>query len=173
MISFYRSCSTSTRKGSGMTTPELAYDDVLKAARCLVTSRVVGAISTCDKTGQPHTRWMAGVPIGEGLSRLLSVTARGSRKLAQLAQNPKVCWLFSDAHDDEVVVLTGTVTLIEDQALVEPVWRRLEPAARLYAMSLLSEPENLWFVGIETTVVTIEYMHPAVGLTHPVIHTLR
>ncbi|XAL99328.1 pyridoxamine 5'-phosphate oxidase family protein [Phycisphaeraceae bacterium D3-23] len=156
-----------------MTTPELGYDEVLRAARRLVQRRVVGAMSTCDAAGQPHTRWMAGVAIGEGLSRLLSVTARGSRKLDQLADNPRVCWLFSDAHDDEVVTLTGTVSIIEDQSRVEPVWRRLEPAARLYAMNLLSEPENLWFVGLETTVETVEYMHPAAGLTHPVIHRLR
>ncbi|XAM00820.1 hypothetical protein OT109_05415 [Phycisphaeraceae bacterium D3-23] len=36
-------------------------------------------------------------------------------------------------------------------------------------MNLLSEPENLWFVGLETQVRSIEYMCPRDGLTHPVV----
>jgi len=156
-----------------MTRPELSYDEVCRQAERLIRTRVVGAFSTVDARGMPHTRWMAGVPVGEGLGRLLSVTTRGSRKLDHLAANPHVCWLFSDAHDDEVVTLTGTVAVLEDPTRAEPVWQQLENAAKQYAMNLLSEPENLWFVGLGTQVHTIEYMHPSQGLTHPVIYPVR
>lgn len=152
---------------------ELTYDTVADAALALIQSRVVGALSTVDEQGTPHARWMAGVPVGNGLGRLISVTARGSRKLDHLMANPRVCWLFSDPHDDEVVTLTGTMQILEDPTLAEPAWRQLERAARQYAMNLLSESENLWFVGLETQVETIEYMHPSQGLTHPVIYPVR
>lgn len=156
-----------------MTRPELTYDQVCQASERLIRARVVGAMSTVDAGGAPHTRWMAGVPIGEGLGRLMSITARGSRKLDHLANNSNVCWLFSDAHDDEVVTLTGRVTILEDPALAEPAWQQLERAARQYSMNLLSEPENLWFVALGTQVHTVEYMHPSQGLTHPVIYPVR
>lgn len=156
-----------------MPLPEPTYSDVVQAARRVMAQQVVGAMTTCDSTGQPHTRWMAGVPQGVGLTLLLSVAARGSRKLDHLATNSRVCWLFSDPHDDEVVTLTGTMQVLEDQTLAEPAWAQLEHAARRYSMNLLSEPENLWFVGLETHVQTVEYMHPSQGLTHPVIYPVH
>jgi len=155
-----------------MTRPEVSLDDVNDAARRMIDMRVVGALTSVDAAGCPHTRWMAAAAQGDDMSTLISITARGSRKLDQLAINPRVCWLFADSHDDEIITLTGTMRLLESQTLAEPVWQKLEVAARKYSMNLLSEPENLWFVGLETTVTSIEYMHPSAGLTHPVIHTL-
>lgn len=156
-----------------MTRPELTFKEVCQAAERLIRERVVGAMSTVDTAGVPHTRWMAGVPLGEGIQQLISVTARGSRKLDHLMGNPRVCWLFSDAHDDEVVTLTGTVTILADPTLAEPAWQQLERAARQYAMNLLSEPENLWFVGLGTKIDRIEYMRPGQGLTHPVVYPVH
>ncbi len=153
-----------------MTTPELPYEEVIAAARRVMEARIVGALTTVAGDGTPHTRWMAGVPDGPGLSRVLSLTVRGSRKLDHLTNNSRVCWLFSDSRDEEVVKLTGTMRVLESQTMVEPVWQQLEAAARQYAMNLLSEPENLWFVGLDTLVDSVEYMAPKNGLTHPVVY---
>ncbi|MFI4861379.1 MAG: pyridoxamine 5'-phosphate oxidase family protein [Phycisphaerales bacterium JB063] len=156
-----------------MTRPELTYQDTLDAARRILETCLVGSMTTVDAQGMPHTRQMAAVPQDSELTRLMSVAARGSRKLDHLAGNAKVCWLFADRHDNEVVTLTGTMRILEDQTLAEPAWQQLERAARQYSMNLLSEPENLWFVGLETRVETLEYMHPSAGLTHPVIYPIH
>ncbi len=153
-----------------MTRPELTRQEVTEAARRLIEQRIVGVLTTVDQDRCPHSRWMAGVPDGEGLTNLLSLSARGAPKLDQIDQNPNVCWLFSDERDDEVVTLQGTMRRLETPNMAEPVWQKLGEAAKQYAMNLLSEPENLWFEGLETTITQIAYMNPAKGLTHAVVY---
>ena len=155
-----------------MTESEMSKDQVLAAARRVIAQQFVGVFTTVDRDGRPHSRWMGGGLDGEGLHKLVAVSARGARKLDQLHDNPNVCWLFSDAHDDEVVTLIGTATILEDQTLVGPAWDAVQEATKKYAMNVLSEPENLWFVGIETKIMQVEYMNPKAGLTHPVVVTL-
>ncbi|MGB0766838.1 MAG: hypothetical protein ACPGYV_03925, partial [Phycisphaeraceae bacterium] len=84
-------------------------------------------------------------------------------------ENASVCWLFSDEKDDEVVTLLGKMVRLESPNMAEPAWQRVGKAAEKYAMNLLSEPENLWFEGLETTITQLEYMAPSKGLTHPVV----
>ncbi len=152
-----------------MAKAELTREQVITAARRLIEQQLVGVLTTVDDNHCPHSRWMAGVPDGNGLATLLSLSARGARKLDQIDTNPRVCWLFSDSHDDEVVTLIGSMQRLETPDMAEPVWQRLGEATKKYAMNLLSEPENLWFEGLETTITQIEYMNPAAGLTHPVV----
>ena len=153
-----------------MAQAELTQKQVIAAARRVIDQQLVGVLTTVDPDHCPHSRWMAGVVDGEGLGRLLSLSARGARKLDQIDTNPRVCWLFSDGHDDEVVTLIGTMRRLETPNMAEPVWQRLGEATKKYAMNLLSEPENLWFEGLETTITQIEYMSPSSGLTHPVVY---
>lgn len=153
-----------------MATPELTQDQVIAAARQLIERQIVGVLTTVDQDHCPHSRWMAGIPEGEGLTTLLSLSARGARKLDHIDQNPRVCWLFADGHDDEVVTIVGTMRRLETPNMAEPVWQKLGDATKKYAMNLLSEAENLWFEGLETKITQIEYMNPASGLTHPVVY---
>jgi len=155
-----------------MSTPELSLDQVVAAARKLIEQQLVGVLTTVDDQHRPHSRWMLGAVEGDGLSTLVSLSARGARKLDQLATNPNVCWLFADSQDNEVVTLLGTMRRLESPNMAEPVWQRLNQAAEKYAMNLLSEPENLWFEGLQTTITQIEYMAPGKGLTHPVVYEL-
>jgi len=155
-----------------MSQPEISLEEVTAAARRLIEQQIVGVLSTVDPDNTPHSRWMLGALPDEGLSPLLSLSARGARKLDHLNTNPNVCWLFSDDRDDEVVTLIGTMVRLETPNMAEPAWQRVGKAAEKYAMNLLSEPENLWFEGLETTVTQIEYMAPSKGLTHAVVHKL-
>lgn len=155
-----------------MAQAELTLDQVIAAARKLIEQQLVGVLTTVDDQHRPHSRWMLGAVEGDGLSTLVSLSARGARKLDHLATNPNVCWLFADNQDNEVVTLLGTMRRLESPNMAEPVWQRLNQAAEKYAMNLLSEPENLWFEGLQTTITQIEYMAPGKGLTHPVVYTL-
>jgi general stress protein 26 len=155
-----------------MPAPEITREQAVAAARKLITQQIVGVLTTVDPNHVPHSRWMLGALPEEGLSPLLSLSARGARKLDHLNTNPNVCWLFSDDKDDEVVSLLGTMVRLETPNMAEPAWQGLSKAAEKYAMNLLSEPENLWFEGLETTITQIEYMAPSKGLTHPVTFML-
>ncbi|MBX2850139.1 MAG: pyridoxamine 5'-phosphate oxidase family protein [Phycisphaeraceae bacterium] len=152
-----------------MPAPEITLEQAVAAARQLIAQRIIGVLTTVDPSHVPHSRWMLGALPEEGLSPLLSLSARGARKLDHLDTNPNVCWLFSDDQDNEVVSLLGTIVRLESPSMAEPAWQGLSKAAEKYAMNLLSEPENLWFEGLETNITQIEYMAPSIGLTHPVI----
>lgn len=155
-----------------MAQPEVPLEQVITATRKLIEQQIVGVLTTVDPDHVPHSRWMLGALPEAGLSPLLSLSARGARKLDHLDTNPNVCWLFSDDKDDEVVTLLGTMVRLETPNMAEPAWQRVGKAAEKYAMNLLSEPENLWFEGLETTITQIEYMAPSKGLTHPVVFKL-
>lgn len=155
-----------------MAQAELSREEVIAASKKVIESQIVGVLTTVDSDARPHSRWMLGAAGDDGLTSLLSLSARGARKLDHLNDNDNVCWMFSDEKRDEVVVLIGTMIRLESPNMAEPAWQRLDGAAKKYAMNLLSEPENLWFEGLETTVTQIEYMAPSKGLTHPVVYTL-
>jgi len=155
-----------------MSTPEITLEDVTAAARRLIEQQIVGVLTTVDPDHVPHSRWMLGAMGDAGLSPLLSLSARGARKLDHLDTNPNVCWLFSDEKDEEVVTLIGTMVRLESPNMAEPAWQGLNKAAEKYSMNVLSEPENLWFEGLETTITQVEYMAPGKGLTHPVVFKL-
>ena len=156
-----------------MPEPEVSLESAIAAARDLINQQIVGVLATVDPQGVPHSRWMLGALPEVGLSPLLSLSARGARKLDHLDTNPNVCWLFSDDKDDEVVTLVGTMIRLETPNMAEPAWQGLSKAAEKYSMNLLSEPENLWFEGLETTITQVEYMAPSKGLTHPVVFKIR
>ena len=152
--------------------PEVTLEEATAAARRLIDQQIVGVLTTVDPDSVPHSRWMLAALPKTGLSPLLSISARGARKLDHLDTNPNVCWLFSDEKDDEVVTLLGTMIRLETPNMAENAWPNLSRAAEKYSMNLLSEPENLWFEGLETTITQIEYMAPSKGLTHPVVFQL-
>ena len=158
-----------------MTQAEMTKEQVLAAAAKLIEKQIVGVLTTVDEDHRPHSRWMLGAVQGDiesGNIKLLSLSARGARKLDHLTTNPNVCWLFADGHDDEVVTILGTMQRLESPNMAEPAWQRLSKASEKYAMNLLDEAENLWFEGLETTITQIEYMAPSKGLTHPVVYQL-
>ncbi len=147
---------------------ELSEAQIVEAARELVRARFVGVLSTVDEQGRPWSRFMSAVLDPDDPNRLLSVSARGARKLDQLAADEHVCWLFSDERHEEVATFYGVAQTFEHDTEASPLWQRLREASHPYAMDVLSDPENLWFVAMETTVQRIEYLAPAKDLTHPV-----
>lgn len=155
-----------------MAKAELTLEDTIAAAHRLIEQQLVGVLTTVDEDQRPHSRWMLGAVQGDGLGSLLSLSARGARKLDHLNANANVCWLFSDGHDNEVLTLLGTMQRLASPNMAEPAWQQLGKAAEKYAMNLLSEPENLWFEGLITTITQIEYMAPGKGLTHPVVYPI-
>jgi len=155
-----------------MAQEELSKQEVVAAACRVIQEQIIGVMTTCDAQHRPHSRWMLGVTSDASLTTVLSLSARGAQKLDHLSVNPNVCWMFSDAKRDEVVTLMGTMIRLEHPNMAEPVWQRLDDAAKHYSMNLLSEPENLWFEGLETTITQVQYMAPSKGLTHPVAYDL-
>ena len=140
---------------------------VLERSLKVVTDAFVGAMTTVDADGVPHTRWM-GAAIGtDGIARLYTLTGRGTRKIPHIETNPHVTWLFSSPHYSEVITLMGTAQVLDSPMVQQGVWDRLADCAKAYGMNALSNTETLEFLVVETTITALEYMNPGEGVTHP------
>lgn len=81
--------------------------------------------ATVDTAGMPHQRMMQTLQIEDDGTIYFS-TARGSRKLDQLAGNKSLSLLYTsykgDMMDWECAALTGTAVVTDDKALRERFW---------------------------------------------------
>lgn len=146
--------------------------ELLELAEAVVRENPVGLLSTVDAEGTPRSRYMGAAVGDRGLKRVLAVSAKNARKLEQINGNPRVCWVFSAPHAEEVVTLLGTASVVE-QTRAMPLWERLTEIAARWSMTVLSDPENLWFIGLECRIDTVEYLNPARDVTRPQIVTLE
>lgn len=144
---------------------------ILENALKIITHAFVGALTTVDADGVPHSRWMGAATGNDGLARLYTLTGRGTRKIEHIQNNPHVTWLFTSPNYNEVITLMGTAKLLDSPVVQQGVWDRLADCARTYGMNALSNTENLEFIVVETTVTTMEYLNPSEGVARP--HTLE
>lgn len=154
-----------------MADPEYTDKQLVTFAMQVVKKQFVGTLTTVDRDGQPHSRWMGASPIAEGLSKLYTLTGKRTRKLKHIERNPRVCWQFTAPNYEEVVKLTGEATVLSAPVVSQQVWDRLAQAARTYVMNVLSNQDNLEFVTIETQIDTVEYLCASKGLVAP--HVIR
>ncbi len=145
----------------------LSDQEILALAMQVVADQFVGSMATVDFDGRPHVRYMGGSPVADGLNKLYTLTGRKTRKIKQLERNPAVSWLFSREGYEEIVTLHGKARVLSAPVVSQQVWDRLADSARRYVMNVLSNPENVEFVTIETEVESVEYLCPSRGLVAP------
>lgn len=141
-------------------------DKLLQRAADVIDQVKVGVLMTVDATGAPHGRWM-GATTRHGLSRLFTLTARDTRKIADLRFNPKVCWLFTTAEYQDVVMLCGTAIIHEGGTMLREAWDLLKETGQTFGVGPLSDENHLEMCVIETQVQTIEITSPELQLTTP------
>ena len=155
-----------------MAESQLTDSDVIQEALNVINEAFVGLFSTCDASGVPYSRVMGAAPVSEGLRKLYTLSGKQTRKLEHLAHQPEICWLFNSAHYAEVVTLHGQARVLDSPVVAQPVWDRLAECAQAYSMNALSNEDNLEFVVVETTVETIEFICPRMGIVQPQTVTL-
>lgn len=134
----------------------------------IVNRAFLGLLTTVDENGAPHARWMGTATTADGLHKIYTLTARGSRKLEHVARQPRVCWVFSDTEYTDIVTLHGRAVVHTSPLATQQVWDRLQDFARTWCMNALSHKDNLELVVIETDVEAVEYMSPRLQMYQPV-----
>jgi general stress protein 26 len=143
----------------------LSDQELLSRAIHVVNDHFVGMLTTVDAENVPHARWMGSSTAASGLSTLYTLTGRKTRKLAHLAANPNVCWVFSSPDYQDVVTLWGRAEVLEAPSTAQSVWDRLIDAARTYCMSTLEDDPQ--FVTLQTHVQRGEMLSPRLKLFTP------
>lgn len=137
----------------------LTEQQVLKQAYDLIDRSQLGFLTTIDREGYPHSRWMAAAA-ENGLKKLLTTTAEGTRKLAHIEANPKVSWFFSSADQQDIVLVKGNAEVHRNALEMQEVWERLAAATQQFAANSMSADEDLSLVVIETNVTSVEIISP-------------
>lgn len=142
-------------------------DAVLASARTLMLDDANAALITVDATGQPRSRTvMTLLEAPDVTDRARGVTAwimtrAGSRKLAQIQQNPNVTLYYSDDEGVRYASIMGTATIHTDpeHARARPIYMAFLPedADRRYFWPRF--PDD--FVMIEVRPRWLEYMGQA------------
>jgi len=93
-------------------------DTLLVAAREIIGQTTYCALVTVDSTGQPQIRTMNPFPPNDELITWFA-TARNSRKVREIRNNPKVCVYYADHISAKGYVnITGKAEVIDDKELL-------------------------------------------------------
>jgi general stress protein 26 len=145
----------------------MAPDQIRNQALHVVNQAFIGLLTTVDSNGVPQARWMGSALVTGSPWMLYTLTARGSRKIAQIAQNPNVTWVFSTPECADVATLFGQAHVLSSPMVAQSVWDRLMDCVRDYCMSALSNDSNLEVVTLETRVSRIELISPRLRFYQP------
>ncbi len=138
----------------------LSDRQVLNQALDVVNNNFMALLSTVDREGIPHARWMGSSTAAEGLHRLYTLSGKRTRKVEQIRDNPEVCWVFTSEGHGDVVTLYGRARIMTSPSVAQAVWDRLLEHAHRYVMGALSENEEAEYVTIETIIHRIELLCP-------------
>lgn len=145
--------------------------EILEQSRDILQNAFVGLCTTVDSERQPHSRYMGAVVENGDLARLFSLTARGTRKIDHLQKNHAICWVFATPGFEQVVTLKGTAEVDSTIDLPLSAWHGLIELTQPYAMNVLSDQTRHSFASVITSVQTLEFLCPPMGLAAPRIIT--
>jgi PPOX class probable F420-dependent enzyme len=99
-----------------------ARDEVLAAARDLITRTPFATMVTVDETGAPQSRIVDPFPLEDGFVAWIATTG-ASRKVAHITREPRVALTYFDAERPGYVTLTGTAAVVRDPAEKSKRWK--------------------------------------------------
>jgi len=96
----------------------VSRDTVIVAAREIISETTYCALVTVDSTGQPQIRTMNPFPLNDEFITWFA-TARTSRKVAEIRNNPRVSVYYANHISAKgYVSITGTAEVIDDKELL-------------------------------------------------------
>jgi general stress protein 26 len=142
------------------------YEALMLATR-VIDEAFVGIMTTVDGRHAPVSRLMGAVADNDGLHRLFSLSAKDTRKVQHLENNPAVCWLFGVPPYETTVTLHGVAKRSETPLVPQSIWDRLADWARPYAANVLTDDRHHAFSVIVSNIHTLELLSPKLGIKSP------
>ncbi len=97
--------------------------DAVQTVGKLIDKQSVCFIGSVDGDGFPNAKAMLPPRKREGIKTFYFTTNTSSMRVAQYRHNPKACIYFCDKRFFRGVMLKGVMTVLEDAASKETVWR--------------------------------------------------
>jgi general stress protein 26 len=97
--------------------------DIEKNIIPLIDNAKTSIVSSVDHDGFPNTKAMLPARKRIGVQKLYFTTNTSSMRVEQYKANPKACVYFFDKSKFQGVMLKGCITVLEDAASKEMIWR--------------------------------------------------
>lgn len=92
----------------------------------LIDRQDICFLSYVDENGFPSTRAMLNPRKRKELKEFYLTTNTSSRKVQEFLHNPKAGLYFCDKKYYQGVAFTGTVEVLQDQAIKDEIWRDMD-----------------------------------------------
>ena len=132
--------------------------------RVLESSRIA-ILATVDPEGRPHMRWMTPGTVRGRDGFLYALTSPDFQKTRQIDGNPAVEWMLQSRSLDEIVQLTGTMSMIDNPSVKAEV---LEAIGGHLSAFWRMNPDESKMVVLETSIEKIRYVKPTAGEHHEI-----
>ncbi len=116
-----------------------------------------GILSTTDKEGKPHLRWMTPTLMRSRKGVVFSVTSLNSKKVQQISHNPNVSWIIQTRSLDQIITLHGKINILDNPSIKAEV---LESVGDKLTMFWKINEDLNDFVVLETVIESAEYYRP-------------
>ena len=116
------SASLPTLQAQDVAEPVSSRDTLIAAAREIMTATRFNALITLDQSGQPRVRTMDPFPPDENMVVWFG-TNRRSRKVEEIANDPRVTLYYPSPEADGYVSVYGTARLVDDPAEKASRWK--------------------------------------------------
>jgi len=133
----------------------------LQALRSIIDTVRVGLLSTVNKQGQPHSRWVTAARLPGDHRFVYCVTGSGSLKVADILENEKVTWSFQTPGLDEVVTLEGRAVVLDNPELKAQV---LEALGQYLQVFWRVQPDTRKLVVIEIEIARVRLFRPMANI---------
>jgi len=143
--------------------------EILELATQVIDEAFVVIMTTVDEHHAPVSRLISAVADEDGPHRLFSLSAKDTRKIKHLQDNPAVCWLFGTPPYETSVLLRGVAKRSETPIVPQLTWDRLADWARPYAANVLTDESHFAFSVIVSHIHTLELLCPKRGIKSPQI----
>ncbi|MCJ7752899.1 MAG: pyridoxamine 5'-phosphate oxidase family protein [Armatimonadetes bacterium] len=132
--------------------------EIVNAALALVSAGRSFVLATVDRDGTPQVRWMGGAHLEEPFTIYMACGAE-SRKMGQIASDPRSQLMFQAEDFSRVATLTGTSEVVTEAEAKRRVFEGIAGAAQYF-----SGPDDPNFGAIKFTCRRVEVLGMSDGM---------
>jgi len=138
------------------TTPQLSRDQLIAAAREIISNARYCALITLDGSGRTEARTVDPFPPGEDMEVWIGTNPR-SRKVAEIRRHPRVTLYYFDREAQAYVSISGTARLVNDATEKarhwKDEWKDFYPNRANDYLLIAVKPEKLELVNVKKGIV--------------------
>ena len=134
----------------------LTRNELIAAAREIVTTARYCALITLDSSGRPQARTLDPFPPDENMVVWLGTNPR-SRKVAEIRRNPRVTLYYFDREAQAYVTISGTARLVnnpkEKAKRWKDEWKDFYPDRDRHYLLIVVKPKKVEVVSVKKGIV--------------------